>query len=126
MAVIRKTKSVKKVLDIFSGSSDAISVVELVERLDSEMNKTTVYRVLERLEQDGTVHSFLGSDGLKWYAGCTGCSAHHHSDIHPHFECASCGKVECLDVEISIPRLPDRKINTAELLLRGTCDQCVN
>lgn len=126
MAVIRKTKSVKKVLAIFSETQDAVSVVELVERLDAEMNKTTVYRVLDRLEQEGSVHSFLGSDGLKWYAGCTGCSAHHHSDIHPHFECTSCGKVECLAVDISIPNLPDRSISTAELLLRGTCEQCLN
>ena len=59
-----------------------------------EMNKTTVYRILDRLEQDGTIHCFNGKDGLKWYAKCNGCSENHHYDLHPHFQCNNCDKVE--------------------------------
>ncbi|NRA93639.1 MAG: transcriptional repressor, partial [Psychroserpens sp.] len=71
MSIIRKTKSVKMLLEIFESTKSALSVVDLVEQLKSEMNKTTVYRILERLENEGVLHSFNGINGLKWYAKCS-------------------------------------------------------
>ena len=70
MGIIRKTKSVKLLIDEFEKHSSAISVITLIERLGSQMNKTTVYRVLDKLEDDGFLHSFLGKNGNKWYAKC--------------------------------------------------------
>lgn len=71
MGVIRNTKSVKILLDEFN-NDDAISVIELIRRLNTELNKTTIYRVLDKLEDDGILHSFLGKKGIKWYAKCNG------------------------------------------------------
>jgi Fur family ferric uptake transcriptional regulator len=100
MGIIRKTKSVQTLLTIFEGNKEAISAVRLVDLLKEKMNKTTIYRILERLESDGIVHSFMGKDGLKWYATCKGCSAQEHTDIHPHFQCEACGQVDCLPVDM--------------------------
>ena len=126
MGIIRQTKSVKAVLGQFENQQIALPVVELVSGLKSEMNKTTVYRILERLEDDGILHSFTGRDGLKWYAKCAGCDSHHHSDLHPHFHCRECGKTECLDTHVSIPTVPGFKVDSAELLLVGQCQNCLN
>ena len=126
MGVIRKTKSVTTILSYFSDGHQAISVVDLVERLSSDMNKTTVYRVLDRLEDEGLIHSFSGAKGLTWYAKCHDCSTHSHQDVHPHFECKECGKVECLDVSIELPQINNRHIETADVLLTGQCDDCKN
>ena len=125
MGVIRKTKSVKAVIHQFEQSSGAVSVTELAERLQQEMNRTTVYRILERLEDDGTLHSFIGKDGLKWYAKCKEVRTHHQRNTHPHFQCKECGKVECLTFDIAIPYLPDHKIDSAEFLLVGKCGECL-
>lgn len=70
MAIIRKTKSVKRLFELFEKADSAISVVELVKQLKTEMNKTTVYRILERLDNEHVLHSFIDKDGLKWYAKC--------------------------------------------------------
>ncbi|WP_046757607.1 Fur family transcriptional regulator [Kordia jejudonensis] len=124
MGVIRKTKSVETLLAIFEQNKDAVSAVQLVDLLKDQMNKTTIYRVLERLESDGLVHSFMGKDGLKWYATCHGCSSAQHIDIHPHFQCQHCGKVDCLSVDMKIPSIPNRKINFSQILLIGECESC--
>ena len=126
MGIIRKTKSVTALLNEFSTNkpSGAISVISLIERLDSKFNKTTIYRVLDKLEEDGILHSFLGNNGLKWYAKCNGCSAKKHLDIHPHFQCLDCGKVDCLAINVTIPKIPNRKIETSHLLLQGKCEEC--
>lgn len=125
MGVVRKTKSIDVLLDELSSSSGAISAVELIKRFSSKMNKTTIYRVLDRLEDDGLVHSFLNLDGIKWYAKCTGCSKAKHLDIHPHFECIECGKVDCLTLDIKIPNIPNRAVISSQVLIQGKCESCM-
>lgn len=124
MSVIRKTKSVKSVLQLFEHKETAVSTVDLIEELNEVMNKTTVYRILERLEKDGLVHSFTAKDGLRWYAKCNGCSPEQHLDEHPHIQCMICGKVKCLDLKFNIPTVSDYKVDSAELLLFGQCEAC--
>lgn len=124
MGVLRKTKSVEIVLNEFEKESSAISVISLVETLGSAMNKTTVYRILNKLEDDGVVHSFLGKNGHKWYAKCNNCSSKMHKDIHPHFQCINCGKVDCLDINVVIPDIPNRKVEVSQILMQGTCEDC--
>lgn len=125
MGVVRKTKSVTSLLERFEQTNAALSAIDLVEQLKAKMNKTTVYRILERLEDEGMLHSFKGKDGLQWYARCNGCSSDQHSDLHPHFQCRNCGKTECLDIELSVPSVPQHKIDSAELLLLGHCEDCL-
>ena len=124
MGIIRKTKGVIVLLEIFDEKNEAKSVVNLIELVKDEMNKTTVYRILDRLEQDGVIHSFNGKDGLKWYAKCEGCSSSHHSDKHPHFQCTECDRVECLSLEIKIPSIKNHKVDSTDILLMGQCEVC--
>ena len=124
MGILRKTKSVKILLDEFEKQATAISAITLIERLHLKMNKTTIYRILEKLEDDGFLHSFLGKNGHKWYAKCNGCSSAAHHDIHPHFQCSDCGKVECLSTAVLIPTMPNRTVDVSQILLQGTCEEC--
>lgn len=124
MGITRQTKQVKRLIDIFEKEDKAISVSELVKMLTSEMNKTTVYRILDKLMEDGIVHSFIGNGGLKWYAKCQGCSSDEHHDIHPHFQCKSCGEVNCLPTTFKVPPVSGFKVESANLLLVGTCNNC--
>jgi Fur family ferric uptake transcriptional regulator len=124
MGIVRKTKAVEVLLNEFNMNSVAISAKNLINKLDATFNKTTIYRVLEKLEDDGVLHSFLGKDGLKWYAKCNGCSAAEHKDLHPHFQCLSCGKVDCLSVSVTLPNIPNRTIEFSQLLIQGKCETC--
>ena len=126
MGVIRKTKSIELLLNEFKTQKTAISTIELIQRLNSKLNKTTIYRVLENLVDDGILHSFIGKDGVKWYAMCSNCTKSKHEHLHPHFECISCGKVDCVDVDVSIPKIPNREVSVSTVLIRGKCEECIN
>ena len=52
MGIIRKTESVKKILNEFQKESIALSTLDLIDRLRQEYNKTTIYRVLDKLEDE--------------------------------------------------------------------------
>lgn len=124
MGIVRKTKSLELVLNEFQSLTAAISVIDLIKKLNSKLNKTTIYRILEKLEDDGIVHSFLGKNGIKWYAKCRNCSKSNHSDVHPHFECIDCGKIDCLTEEIKIPSIPNREVRSSQILFQGICESC--
>ena len=124
MGIVRKTKSLELVLNEFQSLTTAISVIDLIKKLNSKLNKTTIYRILEKLEDDGVVHSFLGKNGIKWYAKCRNCSKSNHSDVHPHFECIDCGKIDCLTEEIKIPSIPNREVRSSQILFQGICESC--
>ncbi|NQY04987.1 MAG: transcriptional repressor [Flavobacteriaceae bacterium] len=125
MGIVRKTKSVDLILDLFNKNVNAFSVVHLVKLTEKQMNKTTVYRILDRLEEEGIIHSFNDTNGLRWYAKCKGCTPKSHLDTHPHFQCSSCGTIECLDVSVIIPAIKDHKVYTAEIILVGECNTCL-
>ncbi len=124
MGVIRKTKAVEVLLQEFNSTTVAISAKKLIDQLGSTFNKTTIYRVLDKLEDDGILHSFLGKEGHKWYAKCNGCTSAEHKDVHPHFQCLSCGRVDCLSFSVSLPPIPNRKVEVSQLLIQGKCEEC--
>ena len=124
MGIIRKTRSVSMVLDEFQMESTAISTVNLIKRLDSKLNKTTIYRILDKLEDDGVLHSFTGRKGVKWYAKCTNYSEGGRMKFHPHFQCINCNKVECLSLDIKIPEIPNHQVKTSQILIQGKCEIC--
>ena len=126
MSVIRKTKQIKLLLNAFDQANDAITVVELVDRFKGQMDKTTVYRILDRLEDEGTLHSFIGKDGSKRYARWDIKDSDSKAiQIHPHFECRFCGVSTCLPIKVSIPSVSNMIIESAEQLLVGKCSQCI-
>lgn len=125
MGTFRKTKSVMAMLQAFEQCKTAISTLDLVERFDNQMNKSTVYRILDRLEGDGTLHSFIGNNGIKWYA-LQDASQTKELGLHPHFQCTDCGKTECLPINISIPDVKKYSIESASILLVGKCEKCAS
>lgn len=126
MGIVRMTKSVKRLLKILEDANQPTSAVELVEQLHKEMNKTTVYRILERLQDEGILHFFRGKDGVKWYVKRQEYTASHDLKFHPHFQCRDCDKIECLHINVSIPAVSNYKIETAQVLLIGQCQDCIS
>jgi len=125
MGITRQTKHVKILINVFNQNKKAISVVDLVKLLESKMNKTTVYRILDKLKDDGLVHSFIDKGGLKWYAKCQDCSCEVHNDAHPHFQCKKCGEIKCIPVKFTLPSIKGYKVESANLLMVGECCDCL-
>ena len=63
-----KNKHLEQVLHVFRQSSDALSAGMLLDALANEISKSTVYRMLQKLEDDGVIHSFLTMDQIRFYA----------------------------------------------------------
>ena len=126
MGVLRKTKHLEQVLQAFRQSSNALSAGMLLDALANEINKSTVYRMLQKLEDDGVIHSFQTMDQIRFYALCKGCSSDRHVDRHAHFQCTSCKRVSCVSEEIVLPTPGRARITSAQVLLTGQCESCLS
>ena len=124
MGIKRKTQSVKVLLSEFELNSSAIPVTELIKRFYLQINKTTIYRILDKLEDDRVLHSFLDKNGIKCYAKSNYCTCDNHLDDHPHFQCIKCGRVDCLLIDLPIPKIKNREITISQTLIQGKCDLC--
>jgi Fur family ferric uptake transcriptional regulator len=124
MGVQRKTKTGEQILAAFGNSKEALSAKMLLSRIEDGVNKTTVYRMLDKLEDDGVVHSFSADGNIKYYARCHSCSDSLHLHSHPHFQCVSCEKVRCLDFEVNLAAPQNMKVTDSQILLKGHCDLC--
>ena len=124
MSKYKNTKSVKLIINAFK-NQNALTVVELINRFKANMNKTTVYRILERLEESKILHSFLDQNGLKRYA--KNDKKNDSSNInskHSHFLCEDCGVSVCMPLEVKMPKTPNYTVKNSEHLLIGNCNNC--
>ena len=93
-----------------------------VQKEHSAISKTTVYRNLRQLANDGIIRQVLLPDGLERYDRFT--SQHHH------FSCIKCGRI--LDVEIdyladidgAIREKYGYMVDKHDVVFSGTCLKC--
>jgi Fur family ferric uptake transcriptional regulator len=120
----RNTPAKQMVLDILKNSKMALSQEDVEQKVNGEMDRVTVYRVLNSFCEDGYVHKVLSDDGKCYFAICLNCEEKKHQHNHFHFRCLNCNTVECLKQEIvfKIPR--GYKVEDMNCLVTGYCKGC--
>lgn len=125
---MRQTPLVKKVLELFKNSHKPLSVPEIqaaLKKVNLTPNKTTLYRMFEKLEAAGTVEALLLDPKVVYYE----LKTHHHH----HFLCDSCDKITCIsdpDLETQIHSLEHKleakglTIKDHHFSLSGKCAAC--
>lgn len=120
----RKTQSTTEILSVLKAADSAMSHQMIEEALEIEVDRATIYRVLNRFNEDGLVHRVVGENGKQYFALCEDCKKHDHNHDHFHFRCGECGKVECLTREIHI-KLPENYIaKNFNGMISGICADC--
>ena len=83
-----------RVLEIIGNRSHPLSAQEIVEELNEtqEVNRVTVYRILELLVEKRLVERISAGDRSFRY----GLAPNANHQPHSHFYCLECGEMECL------------------------------
>lgn len=121
----RNTQAKKEILNIFQLSTQAISHSELQNQLNGLCDRVTIYRVLDRLLNEGIIHKLSTIDGEVKYALCHTCSGGEHFHNHLHFNCEVCHSVTCLEEVVPVFYLPETyKIKQVNFTVSGVCPKC--
>ncbi len=125
MAKKRNTKTKQMVRAILENSDKALSHEDIETALDGEMDRVTIYRILQGFEEEGLIHRITDEGGKWFYAMCHSCNEGHHHDNHIHFQCTECHTLSCLDIKINQPHLPNGySIKEINYLISGCCPNC--
>ncbi|WP_109832199.1 Fur family transcriptional regulator [Reichenbachiella versicolor] len=122
---MRNSKSKTAIVELLEQSEGALSHKDIQTQLKDLCDRVTVYRVLDRLVNEGRVHKVIDFDGVMRFAACHHCGDHEHSHNHVHFSCESCNKVFCLDTVKPQVDLPDGyQVKDSLHVVSGVCAQC--
>lgn len=126
MKQVRNTVAKSHIQSILANAGVAMSQGEIQELCEGVCDRVTIYRVLDRLVEEGIVHKTVNLKGVVKYAMCTTCDhGHKHNHNHVHFNCEVCNQVTCLEHVIPEFSLP-RKYNVKEMnfTISGICPSC--
>lgn len=103
---------------------EAFSLADM-EALLVSVDKSTLFRTLVLLSENGLLHTIDDGSGSLKYCLCR-CPDHHHHLGHVHLTCVVCHKTWCLE-DISIPsvEIPQGfRMQEAQYLVKAVCPKC--
>ena len=124
MKIERNTVAKLKIQDLLANSKVALSQVEISHKLNGMCDKVTVYRVLDRLVEAGTVHKIVNFDGVLLFANFQKLSTPQYHN-HIHFSCQNCKAVTCLNhIEPQFVLPSTYIIQKVNFMISGLCPNC--
>ncbi len=132
MKNIYKTKAREEIMTYLKNHTEhrstAREIYEAVCGDDVEMNRTTVYRNLERLCDAGELLKFKEPNQDAWYYQYP--SEHGHCDKHMHARCSECGKIFHLDEPFAkafgdeLLKICGLELDPSKTVIFGKCSEC--
>ncbi|KJD34374.1 Fur family transcriptional regulator [Tamlana nanhaiensis] len=122
---MRKTVANTEILRLITESETTLSHADIKSLLPEGLcDRVTIYRVLDRLVEEGLIHKVVNIDGVVNYASCDGCTTKHHHN-HVHFNCEKCNAVTCLDNVEPTFKLPEGySVKEMNFVISGLCPNC--
>lgn len=123
---LKKTAARLRVLSMMYSKNTATSQPDL-ENVMQDIDRVTLYRILNAFEEKGIIHKVFDLNGTANYAVChSDCKENHHHDDHLHFNCTVCKNVYCLN-EFTLPNLAlpaGFKPEGFTIYASGLCPKC--
>lgn len=120
----RNTPTKEAVLEILRKSGKAMSRDAIEQRITTDINRATIYRVLNRFCEDGVLHRVVAEDGKQYFAICVECSDKALAGPHFHFRCTQCDTIECLPVAVHFSIPEGYQVDDVNCVLTGRCRAC--
>lgn len=120
----RNTASKEAVLELLTETGKAMSRDAIEKKIGVDIDRATIYRILNRFCEDGVLHRIVAEDGKQYFAVCIKCGDNALSNNHFHFRCTQCQTIECLpeSVQFSVPN--GYQVETVNCVLTGICKDC--
>ena len=127
---LEHTPNRHRILEVIGDHGRPLSAQQIFETFSrtDDINRVTVYRILDLLVEKGLVDRISGGGRYFVY----GLAPNENHPAHPHFYCKSCGNLECLNprslnvnlqpMQHTFPGL----IENVEVRVDGVCKNCLN
>jgi Fur family ferric uptake transcriptional regulator len=120
----RSTPTKEAVIAVLSASTKAMSQDAIEQKIETEIDRATIYRALNQFCEDGIVHKIVADDGKQYFAVCKKCDQQTLPDNHFHFRCTKCQTIECLPATVHFSIPATYEVERVNCVLVGTCGAC--
>ncbi|MBO4809096.1 MAG: transcriptional repressor [Lachnospiraceae bacterium] len=127
-----KTKARELIISYLKENCDrrftAREIFDYVTENAEGVNRTTIYRNLDRMCEQGDLTKFKEPNQDAWYFQYS--SEHKHCNSHMHAQCSECGKIFHLensfvdDFENRVRDAYGLDVNASKTIIIGVCDDC--
>lgn len=113
------------ITDIIHEAKGHITANQIIERVQAQMpgvNKSTIYRTLDILEQAGCVYKSEQGNEFIYH--------HDHQGHHHHLQCSQCGRTISCDEDVFSPvqkavlKQYGFQADFKHLMISGLCENC--
>jgi len=116
-------------MEVIGNNSSPIGAQEIFTMVGRtvNINRVTVYRILELLVERGLLERLSGR-GRSLLYGIAPCEQH---PAHPHFHCRNCGAMHCMqpfNLRVDIKEVQCSfagEIREVEVRIHGVCQNCL-
>lgn len=120
----RNTPTKEAVLAVLTKTGKAMSQDAIEKKITININRATIYRVLNRFCEDGVLHKVVAEDGKQYFALCKKNEENEIAKHHFHFRCVKCETIDCLSTEVTFS-VPDKYlVQSVNCILTGVCMEC--
>lgn len=122
----RQQKAVLACIESIPGGTGAVELAELLHAQGQSIGLTTVYRQLEKLQEQGLVHKIVTDEGARYRF----CDCQRKGRDCFLIKCEQCGCVEHVDCEhlgelySHLAQEHHFRINPRRTLFYGLCHSC--
>ena len=120
----RNTPAKEAVLNLLTHKAKAMSQDSIEKNINIDIDRATIYRVLNRFCEDGILHRIVAEDGKQYFAVCIKCNEKKLADHHFHFRCTKCETIECLPIEVQFFLEKVYSLESVNCILTGVCKDC--
>jgi Fur family transcriptional regulator, ferric uptake regulator len=122
---LKRTSCREGIIELMLESDQALSELEIREKLSATYDRTTFYRSFKTLEESKIIHKIVIDNQIVKYALDNSIT---NKNEHAHFYCNDCQTVKCLEtVPVQEIRLPEGYTESeTEILIKGVCPSCKN
>jgi Fur family ferric uptake transcriptional regulator len=122
----RNTESKEAVLELLATTKKAMSQDAIEKQLNMNVDRATIYRILNRFCEDEVIHKIVADDGKQYFAMCVKFDDTKKMlpDNHFHFRCTNCETIECLPALVQFSAPKGYKVQRLNCVLIGLCKEC--
>jgi Fur family ferric uptake transcriptional regulator len=126
---LRRTAAREAILKLLADAQHPLSHHDILKKGKGKtcLDRVTVYRTLETLQNKGLLHRIQGLDGTWRYCRHRSDSPGECAGNHIHFLCSKCDQMSCLP-EQPLPWIKapaGATIHSKQLVVHGHCAACV-
>ena len=121
------TKQKDFILSAIKNQKQEFTIKDIYNIVKKETGLTTIYRLVDKLVQDGRLSKYIGKDNFTYYQYLEECNKENHF----YLKCNKCGKIvhiDCNCIEEMTSHIFKKhkfKPNREQVIINGVCEDCI-